>query len=189
VVLRGLTLKAATVGSGYGINHLSGTLFVENSVVDGWVIGLASQGAAQSLFVKGSVFRNQTDTGLYVGGGTAVTFAIDGSFFENNTFAGMGIYGGTGRISNTVVSRNQFGFAVANTGVVSTFQRCEAANNGWGIRAFSAATVRISGSTMVNNAFGVENWSNGATIESLGNNVIRGNGTDTVGTFTTVALQ
>jgi hypothetical protein len=42
---------------------------------------------------------------------------------------------------------------------------------------------------MVNNAFGVENWSNGATIESLGNNVIRGNGTDTVGTFTTVALQ
>ena len=33
MVLRGLTIKAVTVGSGIGIDHQSGTLFVESTVV------------------------------------------------------------------------------------------------------------------------------------------------------------
>jgi hypothetical protein len=40
VVLRGLTIKAADVGSGNGIEHQTGTLSIENTVVDGWNYGL-----------------------------------------------------------------------------------------------------------------------------------------------------
>jgi hypothetical protein len=189
VVLRGLTLKAATVGSGYGITHQSGTLFVENTVVDGWQRGLSSQGAAQSLFVKGSVFRNHAHFGLSVAGGTTVAFAIDDSFFENNASHGLVFNGGRGRVSNSVLTRNQVGALVESPAAVATFQRCEVANNtNSGLTAADGSTLRISGSTIVRNElYGVVN--SGATIESFGNNVIRGNVVDTSGTLTTVALQ
>jgi hypothetical protein len=189
VVLRGLTLKAATVASGIGIEHQTGTLFVENTVVDGWLTGLVAQSGAQSLFVKGSVFRNQFNYGLVVNVGTAVAFAIDDSFFENNTAIGMAIWGGgTGRVSNTVMTRSQVGAELLGSAVAS-FQRCEVANNQWGLRADSGTTLRISGSTIVRNNIGVENTLDLATVESFGNNVIRGNTTDTSGAITMVALK
>jgi hypothetical protein len=177
---------------GSGIIHNSGALFVENTVVDGWGTGLLTRGTAQSLFVKGSVFRNQGLYGLVVDVAATVAFAIDDSFFENNVSNGLLIVGGTGRVSNSVITRNLLGVTVENPGVVVDFQRCEVANNqAVGLVASVSSTLRVSGSTIVRNGVGLQNTAlNPATVESFGNNVIRGNTTsDTSGTITPVALQ
>jgi hypothetical protein len=190
VVLRGLTLKSASAGSGTGITHESGTLFVENSVIDGWNIGLRSQGTAENLFVKGSVLRNQSDIALLVSIGATVAFAIDDSFFEKNAYGGVVILGGTGRVSNSVMTRNTVGVEVDSLGVVASVQRCEVSNNISGLFASSSAILHVSGSTIARNSYGVENFLSGATVESSGNNVIRWNFTaNTVGTITPVGLQ
>jgi hypothetical protein len=191
VVLRGLTLKAATVGIGIGIMHVTGTLFVENSVVDGWGHGLYSLGTPEHLFVKGSVFRNQAAAGLAISTGGTMTFAIDDSFFENNGGVGIGIFGGTGHVSNSVMTRNLMGADLYGVGIVANFQRCEVANNTIsGLKAEAASILRVSASTIVSNGVGVENSIfEPATVESFGNNVIRGNTTQTSGTITPVGLQ
>jgi hypothetical protein len=185
VVLRGLTFQAPVPGSGTAIDHQSGTLFVENTVVDGWQNGLTSTSAAEGLFVKGSVFRNNT-TGLSVQSGSTAKVAIDESFFERNE-TGIGVVGGSGRVSNTMMTANTFGAAFFAGEFL--FERCELSGNGnFGLYAVSA-TLRVSHSTMTRNGVGIENGGSGAVVESFGNNVIRGNGTNTLGTITTVALQ
>jgi hypothetical protein len=184
VVLRGLTLKAATVGSGIGIDHQSGTLWVENVIVDGWDAGLRSQIGAQLLLVKGSVFRNNTSYGLHVVSGSSASLAIDQSFVESNYF-GLALLGGTGRVSNTALTANWAAIQTDNTDV--TFQRCEISSNDFGFYAYTGL-VRVSGSTVTRNTqYGF--WIFTATVESFGNNVIRGNATDTTSPLTTVALQ
>jgi hypothetical protein len=188
VVLRGLTLKAATPGSGNGIAHSSGTLFVENAVVDGWSYGLYVTGAGpERLLVKGSVFRNNTAYGLVIGAFATVKYAIDGSFFEKNNSAGLSLYGGKGRISNSSMTANGTGAFVINGGVVASFQRCEFSENITGVLANGSAVARVAGSTIADNGIGLSNVS--ATLESFGNNVVRGNTTDTSGTITPVGLQ
>jgi hypothetical protein len=91
-----------------------------------------------------------------------------------------------------VITRNLLGVTVENPGVVVDFQRCEVANNqAVGLVASVSSTLRVSGSTIVRNGVGLQNTAlNPATVESFGNNVIRGNTTsDTSGTITPVALQ
>ena len=186
VVLRGLTLKAATAGSGNGILHQSGTLFVENTVVDGWQQGLHSVSGADKLFVKGSIFRNQAAHGLRV---ETATIAVDNSFFENNSNIGLFVNSSKGRVTNSVMSGNNFGAAVDTAGADVTFQRCEFSDNAdSGVYAI-AAIVRVSGSTVTRNATGLKNNGAGATLESYGNNAVRGNTTETSGAITPVPLQ
>jgi hypothetical protein len=186
VVLRGLTLKAATPGVGNGITHQSGTLLVENAVVDGWDRGLLADLGAERLLVKGSVFRNNF-IGLAIQVFATVEHAIDGSFFEKNEFAGLALQGGKGRITDSSMTANMAGAVVYNTGSVATFQRCEFSGNaGFGLSAANSV-VRLAGSTIVGNGTGLENAL--ATLESFGNNVVRGNTTDTIGPITTVGLQ
>jgi hypothetical protein len=191
VVLRGLTIKAATPGSGNGIMHISGTLFVEDTVVDGWQRGIytANTGSApEKLFVKGSVSRNNTMVGLATEANTAVAFSIDGSFFENNS-SGIALFGGTGRVSNSTMTGNSTGAHVGNAGVQAAFQRCEVSGNGTvGLRASNGSTLRVSGSTIVQNGIGLELLS-GATVERFGNNLIRGNTTNLSGAIAAVGLQ
>jgi hypothetical protein len=190
VVLRGLTFQAAAPGSGTGITHQSGTLFLENSVVDGWFNGLESQSGAQGLYVKSSVFRNQSNSfGLWVQLGNTQNLGIEDSFFERNV-AALVLEGGTGRVSNTVLAGNTYGAVVSNAGVEFTFQRCEVSGNiNAGLLVDVGATVRVSFSTLTRNAFGLQNNGGGATLQSFNNNVILGNTTNTSGTITGVVLQ
>jgi hypothetical protein len=192
VVIRGLTLKAATAGTGTGIYHQTGTLFVENTVIDGWVYGLDVSGVAEQLFVAQSVVRN-CNLGIYFGTGSPVAYTIDGSVFENNAASGLRIRGGTGRVSDTVLTGNAAAGADASgSEAVANFQRCEISSNGnVGIQAASGATVRVSQSTIVRNGIGLQNLADAATVESFGNNVIKGNvgGNNTDGTITTVVLK
>jgi hypothetical protein len=187
VVLRGLTIKAASVGSGTGIVHQSGTLFVENTVVDGWDYGLLSQSGAERLLVKGSVFRNNGTGGLYVAPGSSAVFAIDQSFAENNA-TGLYILGGTGRVSNTVITGNGYGGFAGNSGAEVTFQRCEVTGNSFGLTAVNTALLRVSQSTVTRNAAtGLLNT--GATLASYGNNAVDGNATDTSGPISSITLR
>ena len=182
VVLRGLTLKAATVGSGTGIAHQSGSLFVENTVVDGWSTGLISTGAPERLFIKGSVFRNQSGDAMLTG---ATSTTIEGSFFEGNSGTGVYAYAVV-RISNSVLSNNDVAGIVSAGGDV-TVQRCEINGSGFGAHVQGAGILRVSGSTVVKNTTGLSNL--GSTLKSFGNNAVDGNSTNVTGTLTTIATQ
>jgi hypothetical protein len=187
VVLRGLTFQAAVLGSGTGITHQSGTLFVENTVVDGWAVGLVSSSAAEGLFVKGSIFRNHHHgIGLWVQSGTK-SVAIDDSFFERN-YVGMDLEGGNGYVSNTVLAGNLHrGALLVGVDAEFTFHRCIASGGNVGLNASGGSILRVSQSTITRAGYGIVNQ--GSTVESFGNNVIRGNTTNTYGTITTVTLQ
>jgi hypothetical protein len=81
---------------------------------------------------------------------------------------------------------------VNGASAVATFQRCEVSSNtNQGLLAGNGGTLRVSESTIVRNASGLENLLDTATVESFGNNAIRGNvgGNNVVGTVTTVSLQ
>jgi hypothetical protein len=189
VVLRGLTFQSPTPGTGTGITQQSGTLFVENVVVDSWSDGLVSQMAAQGLYVKSSVFRNQSGSGVWVQLNSTQNVGIEDSFFERNLL-GLALEGGTGRVSNTVLAGNGYGAFIGFDGPEFTFQRCEVSGNTVaGLYAADATVLRVAGSTITRNATGLVNTGFGAVVESFGNNVIRGNTTNTVGTITPVALQ
>ena len=189
VVLRGLTLKAATLGTGSGIAHQTGKLIVENVVLDGWLDGITSDAGAQSLSIKGCVSRNNARAGVLVWGGNTSHVAIDHSFFEQNS-TGVLFEGGRPRVSNSVMSNNDFGAIASNAGTDATFQRCEASGNEFsGLQAQSGSILRVSESTLTRNNWGLAQ-STGATVESFGNNVLRGNLTAaTSGTITPVTLQ
>jgi hypothetical protein len=186
VVLRGLTVKAVMPGSGIGIQHQSGLLYVENSVVDGWFTGLDSENSAEKLFVTGSVFRNNVNAGAFMSSPSKAS--IDNSAFQGN---GTGVYffnGGTGRVSNSVISGNGYGGYVDLAGSVATFQRCEVSDNSInGLYASNAGVLRVAGSTVTRNGTGLNNF--GATLTSFGNNVILDNVTNTVGMISTALLQ
>jgi hypothetical protein len=190
VVLRGLTFQAGVPGAGIAITHQSGRLFVENTVIDGWYDGLATTVTAQELFVKGSIVRNQQNNGLWVQLGNSALLTVEDSFFERNS---NGIYaaGGRGLVSRSVMSSNTFGAALDGGSGTFTLQRCEIeGNSSGGVYAIGATTVlRVSQSTITGNGNGLWNAGLSAVVESFGNNVVRGNTTNTVGTITPVTLQ
>jgi hypothetical protein len=190
VVLRGLTFEAGSPGVGTAILHQSGRLFVENAVVDGWFDGLTTMAAAEGLFVKGSIFRNQAGNGLLVALGNTALLTVEDSFFERNAAAGIEANGGHGLVSRSVMSSNGDGAVLYNGSGAFTLERCEMAGNTFGAYANGATVVvRVSESTVTRNGTGLANGGSGAVVESFGNNVIRGNTTNTTGTITTVAVQ
>jgi hypothetical protein len=183
VVLRGLTLKAATAGTGTGITHNSGALFVENAVVDGWQDGLITNPGAQQLFVKASVFRNQSNNGLYVGG--PVMAFVDASFFERNGNNGLYFLTGTARVSNSVMSLNDGSGATAGATAVVTVQRCEVTGNlNNALAAFGGGILTVSQSTIADSNYGLYN--SASTVRSYTNN---DNDSPNFGTITMVALK
>jgi hypothetical protein len=191
VVLRGLTVKAAVVGSGVGITQVSGALHVENVVVDGWLHGLVSQSGAERLYMSGSYFRNQAQIALWVQIGSTARVAIDDSYFERNLAGGIEFFGGTGHVSNTVITGSVFGGVTSELGTEYTFERCKVSGNGTGLSAQNSSVLRAAYSTVTQNySKGLNNYLDTATIESFGNNVIRGNLLgNTEGVITVVALQ
>jgi hypothetical protein len=194
VVLRGLTFQAGSPGIGTAITHQSGRLFVENTVVDGWLQGLVVTSGAEGLFVKGSIFRNQDDRALHVQTGNTALLTVEDSFFERNQY-GIYVQGGHGLVAESVMSSNSYGVVLdSGSGPLSgafTLQRCEIAGNVVGAYAWQATSVlRASESTITRNQYGLWNDGSGAVVESFGNNVVRGNTTaNTTGTITTVAVQ
>jgi hypothetical protein len=183
VVIRGLTLKAASPGSGTGLQIQSAAaVFLENSVVDGWAIGV-EQGAPEAFFAQ-STLRNN-NSGLYSAAGKT---SLEDTRFENNATGIAADSASEVSLRGSMVSGNGAGIT-ADTGSVVTVEKTQITNNGTGVKVplASGATVRLSRSVVSGNTLGLENA--GGTIEVSGNNVVRGNVTDTAGSITTTGLQ
>ena len=120
---------------------------------------------------------------------------IDHCQIENNNSTGqgfgVGVNNGKATISDSVIAGHAIGLSLqeGSSGELNV-ERCTVSNNsGAGISIQSAlshnGTVRVSNSTVTNNGVGFENSS--GIFQSRGNNMVRGNGQNTVGTITVVS--
>jgi len=190
VVLRGLSIQ----GQGTGLDGIKvtsvGSLFVEDSVVDGFR-GSPGHGidfepsAAAELYVTDTVLRDNGGSGIFVKSpGGVSTVSVDHSQFENNAAAGINARDNA-RVSvgNSVAAGNGgAGFlAQADAGTAQMdLESSVTASNGTGLQASGngvAATVRISNVTIVDNTVGIADPAPGVVF-SFVNNRNAGNGTD-----------
>ena len=197
VTLRGLNINAT--GGANGVNMTNGSrLSVENCVISNFTSGAgvfvntaATVRIIDSLIrdnmhgvrlysgaraaISGSKFLGNANTGVYVGGstaGTITTAAVSDSVISGTGFAGLYAYAPNA----TATAR------IAVTG--STIS-----NNANGVIAdVSSGTtvVTLADSMVTGNTTGLKQVGT-ATLELLGNNTVRQNGTETVGTITTVS--
>ena len=197
VTLRGLNINGT--GGANGVNMTNGArLSIENCVISNFASGAgvfvntaATVRIVDSLVrdnmhgvllysgakvaVSGSKFLGNANTGVYVGGstaGTITTAAVADSVISGTGFAGIYAYAPDASATARI--------AVASSTI---------SNNANGVIAdVSSGTtvVTLADSMVTGNTTGLTQ--NGtATLELLGNNTVRQNGTDTVGTITTVS--
>ena len=194
VILRSLTLE----GLGSGTNGINVTNFsvlhIENCIVNHFtsrgILVSPSAAGTRTVFIKDSILRNNGGVAilLFNGNGTALTAAIERTRTENNA-GGIDISGSsTTATLHGCISSGNSGFGFSATAGVMNIESSDASNNAAGIDNFSNGTVRVSNSTIMDNAgFGFVNFS--GTFESRGNNTVRGNdlgGAQTTGTITTI---
>jgi hypothetical protein len=182
VAIRGLTLKAVTPGTGNGLLIQSAAaVFLENSVIDGWAVGVYRAGAAEA-FIKDSVIRNN-GTGLFATGKTTV----ENTRLSNNS---IGIATSLSKLSlrGSTVSGSASEGILADLQSDVSVEKCQISNNGVGVKLpLATSHVRLSRSVVSGNGIGLENVA--GMLEVSGNNVIRGNSTNTSGAVTFVPLQ
>jgi hypothetical protein len=194
VVLRGLTIKALTPGTGNGILLTSGAaVHVENCVIDGWANGInVNTNAAVDVFVIDTIVRNASEQGLFVspaGLGFTPRVTVDNSRFEDS---GTGVLVSQGNVTvmRSVAAGGSFGFAALGVNAVLNVDSSIAANNVDGFFVQNSAVMRVARCIVTGNAnTGFNNQPGLSTFESLGNNLVRGNTSNTFGTITVVAGQ
>lgn len=188
VVLRGLTMKALTPGSGTGIDVLAASaVFIENCVVDGWANGV-SMLVAGELFVKDSTIRNNAGFGLVVVNAGTIA-SVESSRFERNDI-GFSFDLGKVAIVRSLFSQNRFSLILNNSGGGTgnmIVDQSEFSNASDSAIASGGGLLTVLNSTITGNNRGF--FRAAGTFESFGNNVVRGNTTNTQGVITTVAKQ
>jgi len=185
VVLRGLTIKALTPGSGTGVVlQQAGALHIENCVIDGFSLGIditATNGPR--LYVTDSVVRSNFE-GLndQHPSGTAPTMSLARSRFLDNSDCGV-LSSGSLVARDTDFSGNNG--AVCALAGQANLENVNLTHNGCcGVLTFSGSTARVARSIVTGNGIGFDNL--GGTIETLSNSLVRGNGTNTSGAITPV---
>jgi hypothetical protein len=181
VVIRGMTVKAVAPGTGTGIQHQSGDLFLEGTVVDGWLVGLSSTSPGK-LYLTRSTLRNNVGPGVSVASAEA---SLESSLLENN---GTGLEVGSGKamVTASVLSGNLDGLFATGSSEVAVDKSQLASNTGYGV-VVVGANVRLTRSVVTGNNVGLSNVV--GTITVTGTNAIRGNAIDTNGTITLGPLQ
>jgi hypothetical protein len=205
VILRGLTIDGAGVGSGGILFNTGGSLTVAGCVVRGNSSnGLAvfSNGPTPvTLTVEDSYFINTGTSGAYLAGfgSGALTASFARTEFTGNGIDGLELEGagGTGAISVTVtdsVAANNFnaGFEVdSDTGKsVSNLSltQVQTMGNGTGIAASgNNATLWLANSTVAGNTSGFQ-ATGGGFINSYGDNYFAHNGSN-LGSLGTATKQ
>jgi hypothetical protein len=185
VVLRGLTIKAVTPGVGIGVELTTGgALYVENCVIDGWQNGIRVSTGAQ-VFITDTTVRNSTADGLRVA--APARASIDLARFEGNGGGcGVNVTDGKAAVRDSVSSGNNQGFCVGVNGELNIHNSVVSNNTAEGVLAEAGSGIaRVGSSIVTNNGIGFNNT--GMAFQSLGNNLVQGNGTDTMGTITVVA--
>jgi hypothetical protein len=187
VVIRGMTIKAATPGTGDGITVASGRLSLEGSVIDGWNRGIVVNSFAEQLHVGDCVMRNMSLHAIVAFG--AGHTSVANTRFVNASGSGYAAYEGndssTASISGCEISGGGGGiFNFFSSSVL--VDDCRVTNVASGL--YTEATMRVSRTIVTKSSIaGVKNL--GGTLESFGNNVFRGNALDTDGPITNVPLQ
>jgi parallel beta helix pectate lyase-like protein len=198
VTLHGLTIEGA--GGTNGIDFVAGsTLNVEDCVISGFastnangILVAASAGANAQLLVSDSICRgNYCGIQVQVGNTSseaAGNASLDHVRLEKNAVYGLLVNAAGARVSiaDSVSSENGNGMWDASGQL--NVERCLVANNAAGIAAINSnATVRVSNSTITNSTGSGLFINSGATMQSRGNNTVRGNGTDVNGSLTSIS--
>jgi hypothetical protein len=209
VVLRNLVLVG--VGGRHGIFfETGGSLDLERITVTGFSgrgLRMTTVNAASSLVIRDSVFRANS-AGVVVNGSTGgrIRVEIERTRADRNRDNGFWFLGGVrGTVRNaaatdntnsgfffqpeavltlfdSVADGNANGIAVMAPGtqVDVTLANVVLANNtSLGLMASPASLIRVGGSIITGNGKGIVN--NGGTVESLQDNLLRGNATDVEG--------
>ena len=204
VVLRNLYLTGLGAEAGIAFES-GGSLHVESVVATGFSAGLFSQADA-ALFVVDSQFRHSGDTGVFVGDGRA---EIEHTRAEANGGSGFVFTGGAiasvRRSAATHNAAHGFSMSAADVTIEDSLADGNAsfgvrvdsaaranltgdvlADNGLGglTTVFASAVARIGASTVTRNGTGLAQTA--GTLESYGDNLVRGNTTNTAGTITAV---
>ena len=197
VILRGLNING--IGAANGILMTNGSsLSVENCVVSNFSNnGIWVRNAAR-VRVSDSLVRGNTLDGIAIeGGGTG---SVVGTKANANGRSGVIAEGNLPGLTSTVsvsdsdTSANSYGVVAyssnATGGARVSVMRVSATNNSAdGVSTQGGpgpTTVSIGTSQVTGNAIGLDNAAAGA-FESLGNNLVRQNGSNTAGTITTVS--
>jgi hypothetical protein len=214
VVLR--NLYVAGLGGDNGIRVFTGgSVHVESVTVSGFTnrgIRATAEISPVTLIVRNSVFRHNNGGVIANGTNGDLRVQIENTRADRNASNGFWFLGpvkgtvdgstaalnaGSGfffqpeaeiTVSASVADGNVNGFAIQTpgTGTILTLDRVTATNNtGDGVFASFGSVVRISGSEITRNGTGLHNI--GATLESFGDNVVRGNTTETTGAVTLVS--
>ncbi len=190
VVVRGLTLKAFTPGSGNGIDiQAAAAVMIENCVIDGWSDGVRVQAGAGAVRVdvKDSTIRNNQHRGMeVVAPGALIT--VDQSRFERNDIGFRLSSNGNATLTRSLFAGHAgWGVGVNGTGAVSVARATIAGSVEGGFFVYGGGTGRISESVITGNGIGLENAS--GLLESFKDNLLRGNTSDSTGVITTVTRQ
>ncbi len=195
VVLRGLSIQ----GQGTGLDGIKvtsvGSLFVEDSVVDGFR-GSPGHGidfepsAGAELYVTNTVIRNNSASGIFAKSpGGISSISVDGTRFDNNAI-GVNAQDNTRvTVRDGVVTNNTTAGVAAQAAAGTAEVNLEsvvASLNGLGLSAGGSGvtgTIRMTNVTVVNNTVGIFAGA-GGTVLSFVNNRIAGNGTDGAPTTT-----
>jgi hypothetical protein len=198
VTLRGLTINGPGGNAGVYMTHGS-RLSVENCVISsltGTTAAAVWVNTAAKVRIIDSLFSNNKFGALLGGGATA---DIANSKFLRNMFGGISVGAPpsgttTAAVADSVVTgsgvgvgaRSQWAAGTARVSVIRT----ALTNQGAGVRADSdaggTAVATVSDSLVTGNTLGLVQQGAGAVLETLGNNTVRKNTTDILGTITAV---
>jgi hypothetical protein len=207
VVLRNLYLTGLGASTGVWLESDS-ILHLDSVLVTGFDSdGLAATADGSQVFVRDSMFRRNDNNGLVATGDIRVTvtdsnseangvgYLLEGgataeifrSTAANNAFNGMVFDASGGTISQSVASGNDgCGVLALSTGTNLTLTGVVLADNSTQglLTQDGSPVVRIGGSTATRNNVGLMNFD--GTLESFGDNLVRGNSSQTSGTITVV---
>jgi hypothetical protein len=199
VILRGLNIN----GTGGNSNDMAvsmtngSSLSIENCVLSNFTNGygvFVNVGAV--VRIADSLIRDNYRGAYFENGATAI---ISGSTIAGNNNVGVYIYGTpagtttTAAISDSIVANNYLGVLstsyTAATITQMSVTRSTISKNQYAVYAEGTgpAVLTLSNSMVTGNANGLVQYGAGSTFESLGNNTVRQNGNNTVGTITTVS--
>lgn len=186
VRLRSLDINGASTGTN-GVRILAANrVYIEDCAIDGFTnngVTDVRTVANVQLFISDTNIRNsaQSNVTIVPTGAGSVQATLDNVRMEGSS-ANSG-YAQSGNVQATLrncvaTGNSQFGVFADGTNGQLNVVGCVISHNATGISVTSPAVVRLSGSTIENNTS--TSMTNPGQVQSAGDNIISGNGSNTV---------
>jgi hypothetical protein len=185
VLLRGLTINGTGATTGI-MQDGGGTLIVENCVISNFTgDGLSASGLPgfATVRVVNTTVRGNGQNGAHFMGGIGAE--VSGSKFLNNTDAGVRVAPPPGTpafvsVSDSISSGNALGYVSSQFSARMNVVRSTASDNATaGVQAEMSGVISAAYTNVSGNGIGLNGVS--GPVETMGNNWVRGNGTNTSG--------